>query len=60
MDFSRTRRHAQLTGKIVHITDHGPEVIKLFFMLNPVEYEILNAQKYKNIKKFGFFPAHTC
>ena len=24
-------------------------------MLNPVEQEILNAQKYKNIKKFGSF-----
>ena len=27
---------------------------KTFFMLNSVEYEILNAHKYKNIKKFGF------
>ena len=33
----------------------GPEVIKLFFMLNSVEHEILNAHKYKNIKKFSFF-----
>ena len=24
-------------------------------MLNSVEHEILNAHKYKNIKKFGFF-----
>ena len=48
----------------------GPEVIKLFFMLNSVEHEILNAQMYKNIKKVGvfqaqislecFFPAHKC
>ena len=30
-----------------------PEAIKLFFMLNSVEHEILNAHKYKNIKKFG-------
>ena len=29
----------------------GPEVIKLF----SVEREILNAHKYKNIKKFSFF-----
>ena len=39
-------------------------------MLNSVEYEILDAHKYKNIKKFGFlsldkprmlfFPAHKC
>ena len=28
-----------------------------FFMLNSVEHEILNAHKYKNIKKFGFFKA---
>ena len=33
------------------------EVIKLFFMLNSAEREILNAHKYKNIKKFSFF--HT-
>ena len=31
----------------------GPEAIKLFFMLNSVQHEILNAHKYKNIKKFG-------
>ena len=35
----------------------GPEVIKLFFMLNSAEHEILNARKYKNIKKFSFFQA---
>ena len=28
---------------------------KTFFMLNSVEHEILNAHKYKNIKKFSFF-----
>ena len=28
---------------------------KTFFMLNSVEREILNAHKYKNIKKFVFF-----
>ena len=32
-----------------------PRGYKSFFMLNSVEHEILNAQKYKNIKKFGFF-----
>ena len=32
----------------------GPEAIKLFFMLNSTEHEILNAHKYKNIKKFVF------
>ena len=33
----------------------GPEVIKNFFMLNSVEHEILNAHKYKNIKKSAYF-----
>ena len=33
----------------------GPEVIKLFFMFNSIEHEILNVHKFKNIKKFGFF-----
>ena len=28
-----------------------------FFMLNSAEYEILNAHKYKIIKKFSFFQA---
>ena len=43
----------------------GPEVIKLY-MLNSVKHEILNAHRYKNIKKYGskprmlFFPAHKC
>ena len=35
----------------------GPEVIKLFSMLNSVEHEILNADKYKNIKKLCIFQA---
>ena len=34
----------------------GPEVI-FFFMLNSAEHEILNAHKYKNIKKFSFLQA---
>ena len=32
----------------------GPEVIKNF-MLNSVEHEILNAHRYKYIKKLNFF-----
>ena len=32
----------------------GSEVIKLF-MLNSVEHDLLNAHKYKDIKKFGYF-----
>ena len=34
-----------------------PRGYKTFFMLNSVEHEMLNAHKYKNIKKFGFFYA---
>ena len=30
---------------------------KTFFMLNSVEHKILNAHKYKNIKKFSYFQA---
>ena len=47
----------------------GPDVIKNV-MLNSAEHEILNAHKYKNIKKFSicksqisiecYFPAHNC
>ena len=32
-----------------------PRGYKTFFVLNSIEHEILNAHKYKNIKKFGFF-----
>ena len=35
--------------------DHSSRGYKTFFMLNSVEYEILNAHKYKNYMKFGFF-----
>ena len=33
----------------------GPRGYKTFFMLNSAEHEILNAHKYKDIKKFGLF-----
>ena len=32
-----------------------PRGYKTFFILNSVEHEILNAQKYENIKKFSIF-----
>ena len=32
-----------------------PRGYKTFFMLKSVDHEILNARKYKNIKKFGIF-----
>ena len=34
-----------------------PRGYKTFFVLNSVEHKILNAHKYKNIKKFGLFKA---
>ena len=33
----------------------GPEVIKLFSCSTPLSMKILNAHKYKYIKKFSFF-----
>ena len=32
-----------------------PRGYKTLFMLSSIEHEILNAHKYKNIKKFGVF-----
>ena len=50
-----------LHGKsiLIHIQgkDYWPRGYKTFFVLNSVEHEILNAHKYKNIKKFGLFKA---
>ena len=47
-----------------------PRGYNTFFVLNSIEHEILNAYKYKNIKKLGlfkvqitrecYFPAHKC
>ena len=36
-------------------TKPRPRGYKTFFMLNSVEHEILNAHKYKKVKKFGCF-----
>ena len=36
-----------------------PRGYKTFIVLNSVEHEILNAHKYKNIKKFGIFKVHV-
>ena len=33
-----------------------PRGYKTFIILNSVEHEILNTHKFKNIKKFSFFP----
>ena len=43
-------RNSELNHDIVS----WPRGYKTFFMLNSVEHEILNAHKYKNIKKLGF------
>ena len=40
---------------LVKSGEFRPRRYKTFFMLDSVEHEILNAHKYKNIKKFGFF-----
>ena len=47
------------TDILVSSTSHGtgPEVIKLFSMLSSFQHEILNAHKYKNIKKLSIFQA---
>ena len=39
------------------ISGSWPRGYKTFFVLNSVEHKILNAHKYKNIKKFGLFKA---
>ena len=41
------------------LTENWPRGYKTFFILNSVEHEILNAHKYKYIKKFGFFKAQV-
>ena len=43
-------------GELLCLTA-GPEVMKKNFMRNSTEYEILNAHKYKNIKKFSIVQA---
>ena len=42
---------------IWYIFPDWPRGYKTFFVLNSIEHEILNAHKYRNIKKFGLFKA---
>ena len=61
------QRHRIFTGKISRLSGFLPSVgpsgfllpwsrgYKTFFMLTSVENEILNANKYKNIRKFSVF-----
>ena len=44
-------------GKICYliVLVPGPEVIKIIFILNSAEHEILNVHRYKTIKNFSIF-----
>ena len=44
-----------VTGRALDERISWPRGYKTFFVLNSVEHEILNAHKYKNIKKFSYF-----
>ena len=46
---------AYMTMVIIIYHETWPRGYKVFFMLNSVGHEILNAHKYKNIKKFCLF-----
>ena len=48
-------KHFNLRQSVKTIKPKQAPNYKTFFMLNLTEHEILNAHKYKNIKKFGFF-----
>ena len=41
------------------MTKNWPQGYKTFFMLSSTKHEILNAHKYKNIKKLSFFISDT-
>ena len=45
----------EITENVSLCNKTWPQGYKSFFMLNSVEHEILNAHKYKNIKKLSFF-----
>ena len=60
MDFASSTRAAENRTRTKGKAISGdpatwPRGYKTFFMLNSVEHEILNAHKYKNIKKFSIF-----
>ena len=44
--------------KLIYKKTTMAQSYKTFFVLNSVEHEILNAGKYKNIKKISIFQAH--
>ena len=41
--------HPRNLWKTLFVLQSGPEVIKLFFMLNSAVYEIFSANKYENV-----------
>ena len=54
----RSEQSVQTQIRLILKEQPGPEVIKLFSCSTQLSmrlHEILNAHKYKNIKKFGFF-----
>ena len=51
--FSISFRRSTLLS-ITLLSRSRPRGYNTFFMLNSVEHEILNAHKFRNIKKFGF------
>ena len=54
----KQRRNGRLAEPVSRVSGQArPRGYKTFFVLNSVEHEILNAHKYKNIKKFGLFKA---
>ena len=63
MNFNTVLEKAALLVKIVvklrncFLTSTRPRGYKTFFMHNSIEHEILNAHKYKYIKKFCLFKA---
>ena len=54
LDRSATNKELHYLGRRYK---NWPRGYKTFFVLNSFEHEILNAHKYKNIKKFGIFKA---
>ena len=60
LSYHENQHHIKCSRSVLYLRFHSlslprPRGDKTFFMLNSVEHEILNAHKYKNIKKFGIF-----
>ena len=57
VDFLKPTIHSHIIQLVYNAHIDQARGYKTFFVLNSVEHEILNAHKYKNIKKFSFFQA---